>query len=142
MEQEGHLGGHTSTFTDPVSGEAVDYGAQNFAVNSIVADYFQHLGIQGIERDPFFSARRQKIDIEAGKLLGDFQKDYNMTRYINLLDRYPYLDLGFHLPNPLPEDLLLPFGGFLDKFNLGTAAERVTSFAIDIGDYLTYPALY
>ncbi|KAE8157206.1 hypothetical protein BDV40DRAFT_305358 [Aspergillus tamarii] len=60
-----------------------------------------------------------------------------MTRYIDLLDRYPYLDLGFHLPNPLPEDLLLPFGGFLDKFNLGTTAERVASFAIDMGDYLT-----
>jgi hypothetical protein len=56
--------------------------------------------------------------------------------------QYPYLDYGFDLPNPVPADLLLPFGDFVKKYSLDALVPFAWIFAEGVGDILTIPTLY
>lgn len=144
VEKSDHLGGHTETFTDPTTGKAVDYGVQSFEETTISTAYFQHLGIGWEGGSP---ATRQKIDLDAGKLVGEPTESHpnaTATRdYVDLLrNNYPYLDTGFSLPNPVPEDLVIPFQDFIQRHNLSSAVDSIAAFNIDMGDWLAFPAIY
>ncbi|KAK1141813.1 hypothetical protein N8T08_008478 [Aspergillus melleus] len=77
-------------------------------------------------------------------------KKYTSTRnatatsdYVNLLSGdYPYLDIGFSLPSPATEDLVIPFHDFIVRHNLTNAVDSIAAFTLDMDDWLAYPALY
>jgi hypothetical protein len=63
--------------------------------------------------------------------------------YLQILQtQFPYLDTGFNLPNPVPPDLLMPFGSFVTKYGLEALVPTVFAFAEGLGDILANPALY
>src|SRR5205085_12245297 len=59
-----------------------------------------------------------------------------------LSTRFPYLDDGFQLPDPVPEDLVLPFRNFVRKYGLVAAVPTAFDFGQGAGDLLDDPALY
>lgn len=42
----------------------------------------------------------------------------NYTAYIRQLQKYPYFEYSWDQPDPVPEDLLLLFSEFLEKYGL------------------------
>jgi len=65
-----------------------------------------------------------------------------LEAYAAQVFQYPYLDYGFDLPNPIPTDLLLPFGDFVKKYSLDALVPFAWIFAQGIGNILTLPTLY
>jgi hypothetical protein len=56
--------------------------------------------------------------------------------------QYPYLPTGYNLPDPVPADLLLPFGDFVKKYNLAAAVPTFLKFGSNLGDMNTATTLY
>ncbi|KAH8633153.1 FAD/NAD(P)-binding-like protein [Alternaria alternata] len=64
IEVKGRLGGHTETYTDPVTGRAQDYGVLVFHNESTVLDYFARFDIP--LAIPEFATNRANYDLSTG----------------------------------------------------------------------------
>lgn len=65
-----------------------------------------------------------------------------LAKYLEIVQQYPFLADGYHFPTELPEDLLSPFGEFLDKYDLGAIIFTVSQYSPGYRDLLTVPTLY
>ncbi|KAE8354218.1 hypothetical protein BDV28DRAFT_131459 [Aspergillus coremiiformis] len=65
-----------------------------------------------------------------------------LAAYSAQLIKYPYLNTGFNLPDPVPADLLLPFGEFVTKYNLQGAVDIIALFNQGVGDIRQQLTLY
>lgn len=119
VEKEGRLGGHQNTYVDPASGTTVDYGVQGFANSSVTVDFFARYGI-AIEPFIFSAENTTYVDYDTGAVAADYTPSFNFSAYAAQLARWPDASpLGFSwIPYPVPEDLLLPFGDFIEKYGL------------------------
>ena len=143
VERNGRLGGQTETYRDPSSGTTVDYGVQAYHNDSISRDFFNRLEVPiaaftfGPPSTPTY------LDFTSGSLLPSFTPSSLGTDYITQLDKYPYLDDGFLLPNPVPQDLLLPWGQYIEKYSLQDSAWATTvGRPAPPGPLLELPAIY
>lgn len=130
IEKQKRLGGHVNTYVDAATNTTFDYGVIIMVNITVVRDYFNFLGIpmgtfQGYVPD-------QKTLYADFAEETDVSPSYNETEvaaavlgYAGQLQKYPYLASGYHLPDPIPEDLLLPYGEFLDKYNLSALTQTV-----------------
>ncbi|KAL5042442.1 hypothetical protein BDW71DRAFT_146693 [Aspergillus fruticulosus] len=142
VEKTDRLGGHAVTYEDPNTGGSVDYGVQVYDNNTIVRDFFSRLNTPLANLSFASFGRPVYADFEEGMLL-------NLTAgtlgpdYIDELNKYPYLDNGFELPDPVPEDLLLPWFEYIDKYNLdlSTAVATLARPAVT-GNLLNILAIY
>lgn len=62
--------------------------------------------------------------------------------YLTQLAKYPFLQAGSNLPSPVPADLLLTFGDFVQKYQLDAIAFTIASFLTGFGDRLNVPTFY
>ncbi|KAL2802930.1 hypothetical protein BJX63DRAFT_440481 [Aspergillus granulosus] len=142
VEKTGRLGGHAVTYKDPNTGGSVDYGVQVYDNSSIVRDFFSRLNTPLANLSFASFGTPVYADFDEGTLLnltaGTLGQDY-----INELNKYPYLENGFELPDPVPEDLLLPWVEYIDKYNLdfSTAVATLARPAVT-GNLLNILALY
>ena len=119
VEMKGVLSGHIKTCTDPVTGEKVDLGIIIFHVNNLVWKYFGRYQIPLTNVGPV-SGMRKYYDSRPGKILPAYLPPTpNFMGNAAQLAKYLYLEVGFDLPNPVPADLLLSFGNFVHKYNIG-----------------------
>ncbi|KAI9045048.1 FAD/NAD(P)-binding domain-containing protein [Aspergillus affinis] len=140
VEQESVLGGHTGIYIDPQTNTTIDYGVQSFANFSVVREFFARFHIPLVR----FSVNASTIyaDFESGELFLNSTPSYDFDAYKAHLNRYPYLSTGWDLPDPVPEDLLLPFGEFINKHSLQDIAYAIWSSARGSGDILRQPTVY
>ncbi len=143
VEAKGVLGGHTETWTDPVTGGKVDLGVIVFHDNDLVRKYFGRYQIPLTKAGPVPGVRKY-YDSRTGKNLPAYlPPNPNFTTYAAQLAKYPYLEAGFDLPDPVPEDLLLSFGNFVKKYNLRDFVNFATvNIAQGVGDILKLPTIY
>jgi len=153
VEREDRLGGHVDTFRDPATGGTFDYGVIAFLNTSVVRDYFALLG----ESLGVYTGG----DPSVTSAYADFKKDGKIITppsslpwtdpaavftalqgYGAQISKYPFLPDGYNLPNPVPADLLLPFGDFLVKYNLQAMAELAFTFVQGVGNLLNTPTIY
>ncbi|EHL01367.1 hypothetical protein M7I_2700 [Glarea lozoyensis 74030] len=108
--------------------------------------------------------KKSVLVVEKSTVLGGHVDTYN-TRYIDLRTgkpsafvpqdptaalgafaaqayQYPYLVDGYSLPDPVPADLLLPFGDFVKKYNLAAAIPTFLRFGSNLGNMNTATTLY
>lgn len=145
IERKDRLGGHTETYTDPESGGKTDIGVIAWYNNNIVTNYFKRLDV------PFATSTligsggtRFPVNFRTGELLTNYtpaDPSAALAAYGAQQARYPTLQEGIVLPSPVPEDLLLPFGEFVQKYNLGDAVFTIASFNQG-QDVLKVPTLY
>jgi len=146
VETNDRLGGHTHTYTDPGTGGKVDIGVVVWHELPIVRDYFARFGIP-LEKATFDSAGQvsKYVDYRTGKeVTGYAPSDPSaaLGTYATQLSQYAYLEAGFDLPDPIPADLLLPFGDFVKKYKLDAAVGTIFNFGQGLGDLLRQPTLY
>jgi|SRR5882762_8748424 len=89
----------------------------------------------------------QCIDFATGTPLNGYLGNQgNITTaiqaYVAQLPRYPFLDAGFDLPDPVPTDLLMPIGDFVAKYNLSAAMPVLIGYSSGLGSLTNYFTLY
>ncbi|KAK4502181.1 hypothetical protein PRZ48_005606 [Zasmidium cellare] len=146
IETQPRLGGHVNTYIDPYTNRTIDYGVQIFQNISVVRDYFSYLDIPietatfGGDTKTIDLATKEVVTLDYGAIYaGLFEA---LPRFQAQQDKYPYLDNGFNLPSLVPEDLLLPFGEWLDKYNLSNVAYTLWQYDQGSGNLLDQPVLY
>jgi hypothetical protein len=130
LERDSTLGGHADTYIEPVTGTAVDYGVQRYWNTSVVTAFFDLLDVPIID-DSFAPRPTLYVDFKTGQVLDDFSLNFDFTPYATNLARYPELAWSWNLPDPLPEELLIPFREFIERHNLQDIA--FTMFTISNG---------
>jgi hypothetical protein len=147
VERKGRLGGHAETFRDPATGTAVDIGVIVVENIDVVKNYFARFNVP-LAPSNFSGGETAYVDYRTGRLVSyapPAQEQFvtAILTYQQLLaQKFPYLDLGFQLPNQVPEDLLRPFGTFAKKYALEALVPTTFQFGQGLGDLLQDPALY
>lgn len=146
IEKVGQLGGHTQTYIDPVTGFPVDVGVIVFHNTSLVLEYFARLNVSLTAAGTSDgSSITEYNDFRTGAIISNYTPSdptAGLEAYGAQLAKYPYVETGFDLPYPVPEDLLLSFGEFVVKYSLQSATPFISSFAQGLGDILSLPTLY
>ncbi|KAJ5218507.1 FAD/NAD(P)-binding domain-containing protein [Penicillium cinerascens] len=146
IEKENILGGHVNTYQDPVTGTTVDYGVEIFHDMQIVKDYFNRLNVSwAIEVLGPRSSAPDYLDGNTGQTVKYKAPNpvAGLIAYAEQLSKYLNIGLGFFLPDPVPDDFLLPFGQFLAKYpDIGNATYTIFSYGQGLGNFLDQPTLY
>lgn len=143
VESQDRLGGHTETYHDPVTGGTIDIGVVVFHDIPVVRDYFARFDVP-LSQASAFRGDTQYLDLRTGLRVDGYAPPAPtaLPTYIGLLQQHPYLLNGFDLPDPVPADLLLPFGEFVTRYGLETIVPLVLQFGQGLGDVLALPTLY
>jgi hypothetical protein len=144
IEKKGRLGGHTETYTDPATGLKEEYGVEVWHDLDIVNNYFARFDVPLVKLN-FGSPEARFVDFRTGKDVPGFPRDFSegLTAYVAQLAKYPDLEAGFFLPDPVPPELLLPFGEFVEKYPaIKPAVNFLFNFAQGLGDFLQQPTVY
>jgi hypothetical protein len=147
VERQDRLGGNTQTYIDPVTGAPIDIGVVVWQNNPLVTNYFKRLNVPLVVLNydlpsPF---RTQYSDFQTGEIVPGYtppNPTSGFEAYAEQLLQYPYLDIGFQLPDPIPSDLLIPFGDFVAKYNISSAVAIIFETTQAIGNLLDVLTLY
>jgi hypothetical protein len=145
VEKSDILGGHTNTYIDPATGSPIDYGVQAFHNFTVVTDYFGRFDIPLTPVSETSPYTTEYVDFSVGRLLANQTQADPTAALIKFAEQalqYTYLPAGYDLPNPVPADLLLPFGEFVTKYGIQDAVPIILEFAHGVGDFLASPTLY
>jgi hypothetical protein len=146
IEHKDGLGGNTQTFTDPVTGAKAEIGVQVWHNVDIVKNFFSRFNVP-LTILPVVSTGVEYFDFTTGAQLNGYPGNQgNITAalqaYATQLAKYPFLDDGFQLPDPVPTDLLMAFGDFVAKYNLSAMMVVLMDFVAGLGSLTKYPTLY
>ncbi|KAJ5242450.1 FAD/NAD(P)-binding domain-containing protein [Penicillium citrinum] len=147
IERESVLGGHTNTYVDEQTKTAVDYGVILLHNLPIVQQYFTRLNISWEVKNmsQIFPTITQYFDPDTAQPVNITPTDLSaaLAAYSQLLSQYSYLETGYFLPNPVPEDLLLPYRFFIAKYpDIANATYLIAQYNEGFGDMLDQPTLY
>lgn len=145
VEQKPTLGGHTNTYHDTASNTTVDFGVMVYHHLPLVHAFFDRFKIP-LTSFTFGTSIISNVDFRTGQPV-DVPSNPNDTaaafaQWAAHLAQYPSLKDGFILPDPVPEDLLLSFHRFVDKYNLSAIVPSIWGFGQGYGDILNAPTLY
>ena len=147
VEKECRLGGNTNTYHDPATGGTFDYGTQILVNTSTVRSFFASLDIPlaplvsrgGAKAIDF----RNNVEGPAWPIVTPADSAAALAKYKTILAQYPdSFFRGYHLPDPVPDDLLMPWGDFLKKYDLGALAYDAFLQFQGVGNSLAQPTLY
>ncbi|RYP70060.1 hypothetical protein DL769_005106 [Monosporascus sp. CRB-8-3] len=162
VERNDRLGGHTHTYTHPETGMLVDIGVVVFQPFPVVYDYFDKfklplLNLSSIEwNEPgqppnksqpaaIYNTIRIDTDFRDGSDVTrtlDPEAPAAFQRMVEVLSKYSYVLDGYDLPDPVPEDPYMPFGAFLEKYDLMPAFQTIYQVAQGMGDLLHISTIY
>ncbi|KAA8569735.1 hypothetical protein EYC84_001318 [Monilinia fructicola] len=126
IDNQDRMGGHTNTYTDPVTGLTEDYGVIVYHNVDLVKKYAARLNVTLAAANP--SAGNT---IYADFRTGLENSTYSTANFTTGLALY------------YPKIFLLSFGDFAVKYNLGNDfVGFLASFAQGLGDLLSKPTLY
>jgi hypothetical protein len=146
VDNKDRLGGHTETFTDPVTQAKIDIGVLVWHDLPVVRNFFAQFNVSLVTAT-FSNAgvTQEFVDFRTGDIVrGYIPPDPSAAfgAYAQQVAQYPYLETGFDLPDPVPADLLLPFGEFVAKYNLDALVNTIFEFNQGTGDFLSTPTIY
>lgn len=147
VERKERLGGHAETYIEPTTQTPIDMGVVVFENVELVQDYFSRLGVEAV---PLAGQGPppEYVDMATGRRLDFLPPEpaafgAALGAYRELLaTRYSYLDDGFELPDPVPEELVQPFEQFVENNGLQALFPTLFQFGQGLGDVLRAPALY
>lgn len=146
IEKKGRLGGHAETYLDPQTGTPVDLGVVIFHNITVVKNFFQRFDIP-LNRADEFLGYSMYFDFRTGK---QATQDFNPTpeqmtaawdSYLEQYSKYPTLINGTILPSPVPEELYMPFGKFVEKYKLQAVVPAMYYYNPGAGDMLSNPVV-
>ncbi|KAJ7219026.1 hypothetical protein B0H12DRAFT_1194124 [Mycena haematopus] len=156
IEKEDVLGGHTNTFHVPGTNITFDYGVDTFINTSVVNEYFAHMGIALAPLVYHAGSTIEYAKLSGGDATAtttvpssvSWSNATNvglaMEAYLAQSAKYaPFLTNRYiDLPDPVPEELLMPWGTFTQKHGIEAFGYTLFSFIQGAGNMLAQPALY
>jgi len=120
VEKKDRVGGHTETYIDP-SGKTIDMGVIVFHNTTLVRDYFTRLRIPFIVANGFGGGEPRSYDLRTGEAVTLNRPNQTavgaaFAKYAQVFAKYPKLNEGLFLPDPVPDELVLPLYDFLKKY--------------------------
>ncbi|CAG8983458.1 hypothetical protein HYALB_00000627 [Hymenoscyphus albidus] len=164
VERNNYLGGHAHTYFK--SNTPVDFGVVIFQPIPEVTSYFERFSVRMLNlRSPevipnipghpankslpavLYATNYESRDFRDGSKVNptafsDTEVSAAFAMTTNLLANYKYLLHGYDLPDPVPEDLYLPYGAFVKKYHLAAAFPKLFHWAGGLGDVFHLPANY
>jgi NAD(P)-binding Rossmann-like domain len=143
VEATNRLGGHTQTYTDPATGLTTDIGVVVFHDVPLVRNYFSRFNVPlAVPSEGGGSA--VYADFRTGAVVPGYTAPVptGLEAYFGILEQYPYLVAGYDLPDPVPAELLQPFGDFIAANNLGSIVQLVGEYAQGFANLLQMPTVY
>ncbi|KAF4965421.1 hypothetical protein FSARC_6772 [Fusarium sarcochroum] len=130
IEKEDRLGGHVHSYKPGKNQRPINYGVQAYLNRKTTASFFKRFNVGLIDPEVadaaalFLSTR--DVDFDTGKRVdvnyGPVNATVALVQYSALAVKYqPWFENGYFQKGDVPEDLLLPFGEFLEKYNLGSS---------------------
>ncbi|ETS80592.1 hypothetical protein PFICI_08121 [Pestalotiopsis fici W106-1] len=164
VERNDFLGGHTHTYVDPDTQLPVDIGVLVYQPIPDVLDFFAKfdvplLNLSTVQTNQIgqpanlsvpaalYSSARRNVDFRNGSATTLDWPDAEaqaaaLQQLAGILYNYSYLLYGYDLPDPIPEDLYLPFGAFLEKYNITAAFPVYYQYSEGMGDLLHLSTIY
>ncbi|KAI0502856.1 FAD/NAD(P)-binding domain-containing protein [Xylaria bambusicola] len=164
VERRNRLGGDTHTYMHPETGGLVDIGVVIFQPLQAVFDFFKKLDLPLLNLSAVttntpgqpantsqpaftFATLRTYLDFRDGSnitrpTVTDEEVAEAFRRMSDALSPYDYILHGYDLPDPVPEDLFMPYGAFVEKYNLSAAFQIVYQISQGMGDLLHIPTIY
>jgi hypothetical protein len=144
VEKTDRLGGHCQTYTDPATGLTTDIGVVVFHDLPIVRDYFGRFSVPLTQVSESGGAAPVYADFRTGEVVSGYTAPVptGLEAYLGILEQYPYLAGGYDLPDPVPAELLEPFGQFIAAHDLGSIVQLVGDYAQGFANLLETPAVY
>ncbi|KAF4456183.1 hypothetical protein F53441_1668 [Fusarium austroafricanum] len=154
IEKKDQIGGHAETYVNPKNKVVANIGVAVFEDSKSVNKYFTRLEVPYEKRNLFATAgTSQQYDFKLGFPIPAQSKAQAaatqqaqaaaMKAYAEtVLTKYPWVDQGYLVPNPIPEELLLPFGEFAQKHNFAALLPIISQLNWYPGNITTIPALY
>ncbi|OJJ68175.1 hypothetical protein ASPBRDRAFT_77899 [Aspergillus brasiliensis CBS 101740] len=133
VEKQDRLGGHIHTYLDPETGTFLDSGARSFYNITTVQKFLSRFNISLAKQNLYPNCATRYYDFRTGKAVNrtfnPSQDDVSaaLNTYIAQYNKYPGLRKGNFLPTPVPEDLYMPFGKFVDKYGIQAAVRTLYS---------------
>ncbi|PGH21527.1 hypothetical protein AJ80_03195 [Polytolypa hystricis UAMH7299] len=146
IEKKGRLGGHANTYLDPATGTPVDMGIIVFHNITVVKDFHKRFDIPMNRADEFL-ASESFYDFRTGKAVTQTftpsgeEMAAAFAAYLEQYSKYPGLSNGTILPSPVPEELYMPFGKFVEKYAIQAAIPAMYYFNPGVGDILSNPVI-
>ncbi|RAL07020.1 FAD/NAD(P)-binding domain-containing protein [Aspergillus homomorphus CBS 101889] len=119
VERSNRLGGHGETFY-PAENTPINYGVEGLFNTSATRAYLHRLNVPYEVRVPA-SSNDQYLNLRTGSKvqIKSVDEQQALKPYLDAIAQFSFLTDGpYNLPDPVPEDLLLPFGDFVKKYNL------------------------
>ncbi|KAM0347194.1 hypothetical protein ACHAO7_011293 [Fusarium culmorum] len=150
IEKENRLGGHVHAYQPEGGDRPINYGVQAYLNREKTRAFFKRFDVGLIDPDAksgfdlLFATK--DIDFTTGKTVdadyGLINSTVALIEYIALAVKYqPWFENGYFKKGKIPEDLLLPFGEFLDKHNIGSSLEILRTF-IWLSDAVNTPTWF
>ena len=145
-------GGHTNFYHDSVSGKTINVGVQAWMEYKDSFDFPARMNVSTSGSMQFTANTAQYIDTKTGKPVPNYAMPSSddlypaLARYLEVLEKYEDMILpgllNFPKPEDIPEDLLMPFGEFVTKYNLEAAVPQIwDSTAQGLGDTMSVVTL-
>jgi hypothetical protein len=147
IESKDRLGGHTETYIDSETGIPIDMGVKLYHDEPLVYQWFARFNLSTTSFNLNPIGPLQSVDFRSGQMLQGLPAANQtaiaaaLQRYSAVLAKYPQLEGGFYLPDPVPEDLYMPFGQFVQKYDIADAVQTIFGLTSAFGDILELPAL-
>ncbi|KAJ0277339.1 hypothetical protein Brms1b_007374 [Colletotrichum noveboracense] len=152
VEKASQLGGHTASYYDPVSNKSINVGVQAWMEYKDTFDFVHRMNVSTSGSMQFTTLDYKYVDFRTGEPT-DFAAPASddiypaLQRYLDVVLQYEDMVLpgfdNFPEPDAIPEDLLMPFVDFVEKYNLEAAVPQIwDSTAQGIGNTMDVPTLF
>ncbi|KAJ6438180.1 hypothetical protein O9K51_08771 [Purpureocillium lavendulum] len=154
IEKKSQIGGHAETYRHLKTGILSNVGVVLFENTEIVKNYFARLRVPMGNHDQRVGPKaRESYDFSTGLFIPEpnsttsaaIEKDISNALHAfskNILSKYPWVDEGYFLPEPIPEELTVPFGQMALRYNFTALLPTIARLNWYAGNISTIPALY
>ena len=152
IEADDHIGGHVNTYIDPTTKQSIDYGVLSYWDYGPAKDFFARLGVETAP-PPVDSSTTVYLDHNTARNLSEYQVPAfpdilkSIGIYGNESEKYDDILLpgywNFPSGDAIPEDLLLPYGQFSEKYGIDNMYPLMQLIAgVGVGGVRDIPTLY
>ncbi|KAE8382755.1 beta-cyclopiazonate dehydrogenase [Aspergillus bertholletiae] len=143
VERNDYLGGHGETYYTE-DNTPLNFGVEGFFNTSVTRNYLDRLQVPYGRRNPA-PAYENFVNLNTGHRTeypaGQLQDREAFAKWVDAISQFGFLDDGvYRIPEPVPEDLIMPFADFVKKYHLEESVYAL--FSHTSGDVLDMITLY
>ncbi|USP75893.1 hypothetical protein yc1106_03167 [Curvularia clavata] len=123
VEKSSAIGSHANTYYDPIFKTPRNVGVQSLPNISVVNDYLTRVNVTAGPYVSYNAPTNLNVDYMTGLEVKNYTApsgaEASWKKFRSIIEeKYSYLEEGFFLPDPVPDELLLPFSKFSGKYGL------------------------